>query len=113
MKPTSIKFNSDLKTLSLLSQPQGQTAQSPFGKYIENISGVSLEMVRVPQGTFIMGNNISPNPEEKHAHQVNIKSFFIGQYEITRQQWNVVAATLPQIRFPLRQQYIGPLRGTF
>lgn len=86
---------------------------APFGRVVENINGVPLELVRVPTGSFLMGNDRSPNPEEKPAHLVNIKSFFIGQYEITRQQWNIVAATLPQVRFPLRQQYIGSLRGTF
>ena len=61
----------------------------------------------MPTGTFLMGNDRSPNPEEKPAHQVNLRSFFIGRYEITRQQWNIVATTLPRINRSLRQQYLG------
>ena len=86
-------------------------APAPFGKYIENINGVPLELVRMPTGTFLMGNDRSPNPEEKPAHQVNLRSFFIGRYEITRQQWNIVATTLPRINRSLRQQYLGPVQA--
>jgi uncharacterized protein (TIGR03437 family) len=81
---------------------------APFGRYIENINGVALELVRMPQGTFLMGNNHSPNPEEKPAHQVNIRSFYLGQYEITRKQWNIVADTLPQISRRLARQFVDP-----
>ncbi len=96
----------------LLTEPTPPNqAPAPFGKYVENINGVSLELVRIPTGTFLMGNDRSPNPEEKPAHQVNVRSFFIGRYEITRQQWNIVAATLPRINRSLRQQYIGPVQA--
>jgi uncharacterized protein (TIGR03437 family) len=95
------------------SQTIAQVAPPPFGRHIENINGVLLELARTPQGTFLMGNDQSPDPEEKPAHRVSVRSFFIGQYEITRQQWNLVATSLPQINRPLRRQYIGPLRGTY
>src|SRR5689334_13640663 len=89
------------------------TPPAPFGRHTENINGVLLELVRVPPGSFLMGNDLSPKPEEKPVHLVNIKSFSVGQYEVTRQQWNIVATTLRHINYPLRQQYIGPLRGTY
>ena len=97
----------------LLCEPTPPNQSTPFGKYVENINGVSLELVRIPTGTFLMGNDRSPNPEEKPAHQVNVRSFFIGRYEITRQQWNIVAATLPRINRSLRQQYIGPCQSGY
>lgn len=81
---------------------------APFGRHTENINGVTLELVRMPTGAFLMGNDRSPNPEEKPAHQVSVKSFYIGQYEITRQQWNIVRDTLPKVSHDLRRQYIGP-----
>lgn len=40
-------------------------APAPFGKYTETINGVTLELVRIPAGSFLMGNDRSPNPEEK------------------------------------------------
>jgi uncharacterized protein (TIGR03437 family) len=84
-------------------------APAPFGKYIENINGVRFDLVRIPTGTFFMGNDRSPNPEEKPVHQVSIRSFYLGQYEITREQWNVVAETLPKVQLDLRKQFIGQI----
>lgn len=89
---------------------QNNQAPAPFGRYTETINGVTLEMVRVPTGSFLMGSNQSPNAEEKPAHKVNVKSFYLGQYEITRQQWNVVA-DLPQVNRALNKQFIGTLLG--
>ncbi|MGH9842085.1 MAG: SUMF1/EgtB/PvdO family nonheme iron enzyme [Blastocatellia bacterium] len=96
---------------SVPTQAATSTPPSPFGRYTENINGVLLELVRAPQGTFLMGNDRSPNPEEKPAHQVNLRSFHIGQYEITRKQWNIVVDTLPKVNRDLRRQYTGPSFG--
>jgi uncharacterized protein (TIGR03437 family) len=57
-----------------------------------------------------MGNDRSPNPEEKPAHQVRLKSFYMGQYEVTRGQWNFVR-TLPKINRDLEQMFIGTSNG--
>ena len=57
-----------------------------------------------------MGSDRSSNPEEKPVHQVRVNSFYFGQFEVTRQQWNGVAA-LPQINRPLRLQFIGTIAG--
>jgi uncharacterized protein (TIGR03437 family) len=93
------------------SLAQGQLMPAPFGRYTENINGVPLELVRIPTGTFMMGNDRSPNPEEKPAHQVALKSIYMGQFEVTRQQYNIVATTLPKISWEMRSQYIGPMTG--
>jgi uncharacterized protein (TIGR03437 family) len=102
----------DSSSKLLSNKPEGITlpgqAPAPFGKYTENINEVLLELVRVPTGSFLMGNDRSPNPEEKPAHQVNLRSYYIGQYEITREQWNIVADSLPKVSRDLRRQYIGP-----
>lgn len=108
VKSSSIQSPDDLGTLSPLKQAQAVSAPAPFGGYTENIDGVSLELARIPQGTFLMGNDHSPNPEEKPAHRVSIRSFYIGQYEVTRQQWNAVVDKLSKVTRELRRQYIGP-----
>lgn len=102
-----VGFSPDAKAIASSCNASAEST-SPFGKYIENINGVPLELVRVPAGSFLMGNDISQNPEEKPAHIVSLKSFYIGQYEITRKQWNVVADTLPKVNRDLGRQYIGP-----
>ncbi|NEP59625.1 MAG: SUMF1/EgtB/PvdO family nonheme iron enzyme [Symploca sp. SIO2G7] len=66
-------------------------------------NGVILEMVAIPDGTFLMG---SLETEEGHRksespqHQVMVKPFFMGKYPVTQAQWQAVAA-LPQINRPL------------
>jgi formylglycine-generating enzyme required for sulfatase activity len=87
---------------------QASSAPAPFGKHTENINGVTLELVRIPNGKFMMGNDRSPNPEEKPAHLVTLKSFYMRQYEVTRQQWNIVAETLPQVNVRLTRMNIFP-----
>ncbi|NEO36560.1 MAG: formylglycine-generating enzyme family protein [Moorea sp. SIOASIH] len=62
-------------------------------------NGITLEMVAIPGGTFVMG---SPETEEGHSndespqHQVTVKSFLMGKYPVTQAQWQAVAA-LPQV----------------
>ena len=67
-------------------------------------NGVILEMVEIPEGTFLMGTP----PEEKDSanserpqHGVTIARFLMGKYAITQKQWEAVAA-LPQIERDLK-----------
>jgi formylglycine-generating enzyme required for sulfatase activity len=56
-------------------------------------NGVTLEMVQIPGGTFMMG---SPETEEGRydrespQHQVTVPSFFIGKYQVTQSQYQAV-----------------------
>ncbi|AUB35962.1 Formylglycine-generating enzyme, required for sulfatase activity, containings SUMF1/FGE domain [Nostoc flagelliforme CCNUN1] len=68
--------------------------------FIEGLgSGVKLEMVAIPEGSFLMG---SPEDEperysdESPQHQVTVSAFFMGKYPITQAQWQAVAS-LPQV----------------
>jgi formylglycine-generating enzyme required for sulfatase activity len=60
---------------------------------------VSLDMVIIPRGSFLMG---SPPKErgrldrEGPQHSVTVPSFCMGKYPITQAQWRVVA-DLPQV----------------
>ncbi|YAF98948.1 MAG: SAV_2336 N-terminal domain-related protein (plasmid) [Nodularia sp. CChRGM 3473] len=67
--------------------------------FIEDLNGVSLEMVSIPEGNFLMG---SPQDEPKRSnyespqHQVTVPAFYMGKYPITQVQWKAVAA-MPQV----------------
>lgn len=68
--------------------------------FVEDLgNGVSLEMVSIPGGTFLMG---SPETEEERResaspqHKVNLSSFYMGKYPVTQVQWQAIAA-LPQV----------------
>ena len=60
---------------------------------------VSLEMLAIPAGKFLMGsppNELERSSSEDPQHEVSIESFFMGKYPITQAQWRQVAS-FPQI----------------
>ena len=57
--------------------------------------GVTLEMVAIPGGTFIMGspeNEEGYHSSESPQHEVTVPPFFMGKYPVTQKQWRAVAA---------------------
>ncbi|MGB3513293.1 MAG: bifunctional serine/threonine-protein kinase/formylglycine-generating enzyme family protein, partial [Microcoleaceae cyanobacterium] len=61
-------------------------------------NGVSLEMVKIPAGRFLMG---SPETEagrydnESPQHYVDVPEFFMGKYPVTQAQWQAVMGNNP------------------
>ena len=61
-------------------------------------NAVSLEMILIPAGKFVMG---SPESEKGHStnetqHEVTLtKSFYMGKYEVTQGQWKAVMGKNP------------------
>ena len=51
------------------------------------VSSVLPEMVVVPGGSFMMGSQ-NGNPEERPVHRVTIRSFEVGRYEVTFEEWD-------------------------
>lgn len=64
-----------------------------------NVNGVTLTMVRVEGGTFVMGatpeQGNDPSSREKPAHQVTVSSFYIAQTEVTQELWTAVMSDSP------------------
>ena len=59
----------------------------PLQKTIDLGGGVKLEMVLIPAGSFVMGDNMGLD-DEKPVHKVTItKPFYLGQYEVTVEQF--------------------------
>ena len=57
--------------------------------------GIILELMNIPTGSFIMGS-IKGDSREKPQHQVTInKSFYLGKYPITQEQYQAVMKTNP------------------
>jgi formylglycine-generating enzyme required for sulfatase activity len=67
-------------------------------QYVEDLGGAQLEMVEVPGGTFMMG---SPETEANRSkaegpqHQVTLRGFYMGKYEVTQAQYQAVMGTNP------------------
>lgn len=81
--------------------------------YVEDISGVALEMVEIPGGTFLMGSTDAEadqvkreyeryghNPDQSRwevpQHTVHVPPFYMGKFEVTQAQWHVVSR-LPKV----------------
>ncbi len=61
-----------------------------FAEKLHN--NISLEMVALPGGNFIMGSPEGEgNDREKPQHLVTLQPFFIGKYPVTQAQWRAVA----------------------
>ena len=71
------------------------------GGFTENLgNGVTLEMVSIPGGSFIMG---APEDEERSTdderpqHKVNIQPFLMGRFQVTQEQYQVVMGNNPSL----------------
>ncbi len=62
-------------------------------------NGVSLEMVKIPAGSFLMGSPDSDpdaDSDEKPQHQVTIsEDFYLGKYEVTQAQYQAIMGKNP------------------
>ncbi|MCA2571359.1 SUMF1/EgtB/PvdO family nonheme iron enzyme [Microcystis sp. M42BS1] len=69
---------------------------TPFTENLPN--RVTLEMVSLPAGQFLMGSPDSDSDaynDEKPPHQVKVNSFAIGKYPVTQAQYEAVMGTNP------------------
>ena len=61
-------------------------------------NGVTLEMVEIPGGTFIMGspeNEAGRDSDEGRQHQVTVPAFFMAKYELTQAQYQAIMGSNP------------------
>lgn len=78
--------------------PQGnliQTLPREATTFTEDLGhGVTLDMVRVPGGTFMMGsvgNEDGADEDEPPPREVSVPTFWMGKTVITRSQWNALS----------------------
>jgi formylglycine-generating enzyme required for sulfatase activity len=84
------------QVLNALQAVKKPVSPTPFTEKLPN--RVTLEMVSLPAGEFLMGSPDSdPNAEsyEKPPHQVKVNSFAIGKYPVTQAQYQAVMGTNP------------------
>ena len=69
---------------------------SPSPSY--EVLPAGIKMVYVPDGSFMMGSPAGEpgsRDDESPQHSVNVRSFYIGKYEVTRAQWHAVMGGNP------------------
>lgn len=63
-------------------------------------SGVPLDLLAIPAGSFQMGSpRHGGNPDEQPQHFVMLKSFLLGKFLVTQAQWKAIMGKLPPCRF--------------
>ncbi len=89
-----------LNALQALKKPVSPipliVSPTPFTENLPN--RVTLEMVSLPAGQFLMGSPDSDpdaRDNEKPQHQVQVNSFAIGKYPVTQAQYEAVMGTNP------------------
>jgi formylglycine-generating enzyme required for sulfatase activity len=73
--------------------------------FTEDLDGLALDMVKVPSGTFEMGSPNSEAQRDNHEgpqHSVTVPEFFMGRFEVTREQWRQVAK-MPRVKINLKE----------
>jgi formylglycine-generating enzyme required for sulfatase activity len=91
--------------LGIGGQLKIQRRQQQAYRYVESLSNrVSLEMVAIPAGQFLMGSPRSEegsSESERPQHRVSIQAFFMSRYPVTQAQWRAIAS-LPQVNRALK-----------
>jgi len=86
---------------ALIVKKEQRTAQY-FKEQLGN--DIALPMILVNGGKFQMG---SPETEEDRSsydspqHPVTVKTFFLGRYPVTQEQWQIVAETYDKVNLEL------------
>ncbi|MCF4968959.1 SUMF1/EgtB/PvdO family nonheme iron enzyme [Nostoc sp. CMAA1605] len=97
-KDTLQTFSFEVVTVN--AQGKITNRQNRTAKYFaENLgNGVTLEMVQIPGGTFMMGSPKSEKDQgldESPQHQVRVPGFFMGKYPVTQEQYQAIMGTNP------------------
>ena len=68
--------------------------------WVEDLGvGVTLELVAVPGGSFVMGTAHGPETDEQPAHHVTVPAFRLGRAPVTQAQWRAVMGKPAVCRF--------------
>jgi formylglycine-generating enzyme required for sulfatase activity len=81
--------------------PAGAAEKEAATLSVDLGGGVSMTFALIPAGSFVMGDEAG-NANEKPAHKVTLsKPFYLGQHEVTQEQWQAVMGSNPS-------QFTGP-----
>jgi formylglycine-generating enzyme required for sulfatase activity len=97
-EPTYPRFSFEVVTVN----PQGQVvdrqqSSAPY-QTVDLGQGVTLDMVLIPGGSFMMGSLDSEagrDSAEGPQHQVTLPEFWMGKYPITQPQYQAITGNIP------------------
>jgi len=95
--PTKV-FEFDVVRVNQLGEMVSKTRRQA-SYWVEDLgNGVTLKMVLIPGGTFMMGapqGEPGRSDDEGPQHQVTVPSFFMSQFPITQAQWQAIMGNNP------------------
>ena len=100
-----VNNTSTVSTAVILSPPVIKRKKRQLYHFIEDRWGLNLDMVEIPNGTFLMGSpedEVGRSRNESPQHQLVVESFFMGRYPVTQAQWRIVAQ-LPKLARDLEE----------
>lgn len=85
-----------------------QSCTSTKKNYTETTADIDMEMIYVEGGKFMMGateeQGSMAQADEYPAHEVCLKSYYIGKFEVTQSQWEkVMEKSLQDLRIQAEQ----------
>ncbi|MEH2049844.1 SUMF1/EgtB/PvdO family nonheme iron enzyme [Nostoc sp.] len=97
--PSSLK-SFQFETVTVDAQGNIANRSNNEAKYfVENLgNGVTLEMVQIPGGTFMIGSQegeANREKDESPQYEVKVPGFFMGKYEITQAQYQAIMGNNP------------------
>ena len=97
-----------IKAIEQIGASQAVAAAQPPTRPVLSQPGATLkdcddcpELLVIPAGTFLMGTkddpfaSLRPVKDEQPQHSVSIRSFLIGKFEVTQEEWYSVMGTVP------------------
>jgi formylglycine-generating enzyme required for sulfatase activity len=88
--PTASVVPSPIPSATRTATAMAAAAPTAAPLVITLAPGVTMELVRVPAGPFLMGSADSDSmarDNEKPQHTVTLREYSIGKYEVTQAQW--------------------------
>ncbi len=89
--------------------PKSQGAAKIIKREVEEkedlVNGIKLEMVLIPAGKFVMGSPVGEKGrnDDENQHEVTLtKPFYMGKYEVTREEWEGVMGNNPNAKTGVR-----------
>lgn len=83
-----------LNLLALLASVPAQAAEPAAGSVWKEPSS-GMEFVWIPSGCFQMGSSGNDEMDEQPIHQVCLKGFYLGKYEVTQAQYQSINGSNP------------------
>ncbi len=97
-KPEYSWFSFEVVTVNPLGQIiDRQQASAPY-QTVDLGQGVTLDMVLIPEGSFMMGapnSELSRSDNEGPQHQVTLAPFSMGKYPVTQAQYQTIMGNNP------------------